>query len=156
MAATLIAWQGGDAHNLAWLVSSQLDQLTPCFSRRARKKARSVDMNRASIGAMSFAGSTFRLVCRASTSAYATRSRCTAAGSSTVSLTGLSSGTAVSFSFAMFSVVIGREHEIAIDDHAGRESWPDRQRGLGIDVAAYDQLAGLVEAVDTAPPERRH
>jgi hypothetical protein len=32
--------------------------LAVCFSRRARKKARSVDMKRASIGATSFAGST--------------------------------------------------------------------------------------------------
>jgi hypothetical protein len=59
-------------------------------------------MKRASMGATSFAGSTFWPVCFASTSAYATRSRWTAAGSSTPSLTGLSSGTAVSFSFAMY------------------------------------------------------
>lgn len=79
----------------------RLDQLVSLLSRRARPKARSDDMNRASIGATSFAGSIFWPFWRAKTSALATRSRCTAAGSSTVSLTGRSSSTAESFSLAI-------------------------------------------------------
>ena len=39
----------------------RLDQLVSSLSRRARTKARSDDMNRASIGATSFAGSIFCL-----------------------------------------------------------------------------------------------
>jgi hypothetical protein len=72
-------------------------------------------------------------------------------------VTGLSSGTEVSFSFAtMFSALIGREHKIAIDDHADRKSRSNCKRRLDIEVAAHDQLARLVQAVDTPPPERRH
>jgi hypothetical protein len=40
-------------------VKQRLDQLVSLLSRRARTKARSDDMNRASIGATSFAGSIF-------------------------------------------------------------------------------------------------
>jgi DNA-binding transcriptional LysR family regulator len=45
--------------DLARITRNQRHQPIRCFSRRARKKARSVDMKRANIGAMSFAGSTF-------------------------------------------------------------------------------------------------
>jgi len=38
------------------LISTAGNHLVVCFSRRARKKGRSVDMNRAIIDAMSFAG----------------------------------------------------------------------------------------------------
>ncbi len=47
----------------------RLDQLVSLLSRRARTKARSDDMNRASIGATSFAGSIFCPFWRARTSA---------------------------------------------------------------------------------------
>jgi len=47
----------------------RLDQPVSLLSRRARTKGRSNDMNRASIGATSFAGSIFCPFWRASTSA---------------------------------------------------------------------------------------
>jgi FMN-dependent NADH-azoreductase len=60
-----------------------------------------------------------------------------AAGSSTVSFTGLSSAMAPSLSFDIFasSSPVRFEHEVTIDDHAHRESRPDRQCRLDIEIA---------------------
>src|ERR1700722_20714850 len=107
-------------------------------------------MNRSTIGATSFSGSAIGFpVSRASASAYASRSRCTAAGSSTASFTGLSSAIAPSFSFAMlvYSPLIRLQHEVTIDDHADRETRPDRQRRLDVEIALYDFLSGLIQAI---------
>src|SRR5579872_379678 len=114
-------------------------------------------MNRASIGAISFAGSVIGCpVSRANTSAYASRSRCTTAGSSTVSLTGLSSAIALSFSFAMFfsSSLVRLQHEILVDDDAHRKSRPNRQGRLNIEILLNDFLAGLVEAIARSAAKR--
>src|SRR5208337_4248876 len=75
-----------------------------------------------------------------------------AAGSSTVSLTGLSSAIAPSFSFAICrtSALIGFENEIPVDDHAHRKPRPDRQRRLDVQIAANDLLAGLIDALGRA------
>ena len=107
-------------------------------------------MKRASIGATSFAGSAIGCpVSRASTSAYASRSRCTAAGSSTVNFTGLSSAMAPSLSFAIFCPLpfVRLKHQIAIDDHPDRKARPDRQRRLDIEIAPNDLLTGLVQGI---------
>src|SRR5262249_29864534 len=114
--------------------------------RRARTNARSANMNRWTIDGTSLAGSIFWPCSCAKISAYATRSRCTAPGSSRVSFTGRSSGMAESFSFVMGgSALIGREYEVAIDDHADRKSRPDGDGRLDVEIAAHDLLAGLVE-----------
>src|SRR5574337_1422953 len=72
-----------------------------------------------------------------------------AAGSSTVSLTGLSSGIVPSFSFAMIvaSSAVGFENEVVRDHHAHRKTWPDRDRRLDVERAADNLLAGLVDAL---------
>jgi hypothetical protein len=71
---------------------------------------------------------------------------------------GLSSGRVESLSFviAILSDLIRRQHEVAIDDHADREAGTDRKGRLDVEVAAYDLLAGLVERVAAAAPERRY
>ncbi len=68
--------------------------------RRSFAKARSVAMKRASIGGMSFTGSTASLPvpCGERLGINDEVARCTAAGSSIVSFTGLSSSIALSFS----------------------------------------------------------
>jgi hypothetical protein len=43
--------------------------------------------------------------------------------------------------------LIGREYEVAIDDHADRKSRPDGDGRLDVEVAANDLLAGLVQAI---------
>src|SRR5262245_53236800 len=74
-----------------------------------------------------------------------------------VSLTGLSSGMAESFSFVMGgSTLVGCEDEVAIDDDADRKSRPDGDGRLDVEISAHDLLAGLVEAVGGAAPERGH
>src|SRR5262252_1520877 len=114
-------------------------------------------MNRATIDGTSLAGSTCWPCACAKSSAYATRSRCTAPGSSTVSFTGRSSGMAESFSFVMGgSTLVGCEDEVAIDDDADRKARPDGDGRLDVEIAPHDLLAGLVEAVGGAAPERCH
>src|SRR5262249_40370069 len=74
-----------------------------------------------------------------------------------VSLTGPSSGMADSFSFVIRgSTLIGRQYEVAIADPADRKSGPDGDGRLDIEIAPHDLLAGLVEAVGGAAPERCH
>src|SRR5215471_395302 len=74
-----------------------------------------------------------------------------------VSLTGRSSGMADNFSFVMGgSTLIGREYEVATNNHADRKSRPDGDGRLDIEISAHDLLAGLVEAVGGAAPERCH
>jgi hypothetical protein len=65
------AIKGDLAYNMMRMHARQqlLDQPVSLLSRRARTKARSDYMNRASIGATSFAGSIFCPFCRAKTSA---------------------------------------------------------------------------------------
>jgi hypothetical protein len=113
-------------------------------------------MKRASIGGMSFTTSTDFPVSRPRTSPYAMRSRCTAAGSSMVSFTGLSSGIADSFSLFTMSALIRRKHEVAVDDHAHRKAGPDGDCRLDIEIAANNLLTGLIETVRAAAPERGH
>src|ERR1700738_5416907 len=107
-------------------------------------------MNLASIGATNFKGSAIgRPVSSASACAYASRSRCTGAGSSMVSFTGLSSEMAPSLSFAYFRgflSFVGFEDEIKVDDHADRETRPDRERRLNIEITLDDFLPGLIHA----------
>src|SRR5882757_7973236 len=114
-------------------------------------------MNRATIGATSFSGSGIGCpVSRASTSAYASRSRCTGAGNSTVSFTGLSSAMTPSLSFAIVMSLpfVRLEHEVSIDDDAHRETRPDRERRLHVEIALNDFLPGLIQAVARSEPER--
>ena len=111
-------------------------------------------MNRASIAGMSLTTSTDCPVSRASTSLYATRSRCTGAGSSIVSFTGLSSGIAESFSFSTMSALIWREHKVAVDNHTHRKAGPDRDRRLDIEIAANHLLTGLVERIRSPQTKR--
>src|SRR5437879_5429318 len=64
---------------------------------------------------------------------------------------------AESFSFVMGgSALVWCEYEIAIDDHADRKSRPDGDGWLDVEIAAHDLLAGLVQAVGGATPERGH
>src|SRR5579884_1503649 len=72
-----------------------------------------------------------------------------AAGSSTVSLTGLSSGIVPSFSFAMIvaSCAVGFENEVVRDHHAHWKAWPDGDGRLDVERAADHLLAGLVHAL---------
>src|SRR5690242_17619605 len=79
-----------------------------------------------------------------------------AAGSSTVSLTGLSSGIVPSFSFAMIvaSCAVWLENEIMGDHHADGETRPDRDRRLDIERAPDQLLAGLIEALRCALSDR--
>src|SRR6202051_1400115 len=106
-------------------------------------------MNRASIGATSFEGSAIGCpVSRASALGKASRSRCTAAGSSTVSFTGFSSAMAASLSFHVRSLTFVRlKHEVAVNDHAHRKPRPDRQRRLDVEILLNDFLSGLVVAI---------
>lgn len=60
------------------------------------------------------------------------------------------------FSTAASSTLIGREHEVAIDDDAHREAGPDRDRRLDVEVTSNDLLPGLVQAVAAAAPESSH
>src|SRR6266480_2403211 len=104
-------------------------------------------MNRASIGGTSFEGSAINWpFSRASASAYASRSRCTAAGSSTVNFTGLSSAIVPSLSFAIFIFLtrVRIEYQITVDDYADRETRPDRQRGLNVEIALNNFLPSLI------------
>src|SRR5215472_9305098 len=72
-----------------------------------------------------------------------------AAGSSTVSLTGLSSGIVPSFSFAMIvaSCAVGFEDEVVRNHHAHRKTWPDGDGRLNVERAANHLLAGLIDAL---------
>src|SRR5579883_306045 len=72
-----------------------------------------------------------------------------AAGSSTVSLTGLSSGIVPSFSFAMIvaSCAIRFEDEVVRDHHAHRKTWPDSDGRLNVERPADHLLAGLIDAL---------
>lgn len=65
-------------------------------------------------------------------------------------VTGLSSGNGGKFQFghiALFSSLILREHEIAIDDHPDREAGPDREGRLDVDLAADELLSGLIDRI---------
>src|SRR6266581_7612644 len=107
-------------------------------------------MNRASIGGTSFEGSAIDWpFSRASASAYASRSRCMAAGSSTVSFTGLSSAMAPSLSFAIciFLPLVRLQYEVTIDDHPHGEARPNRQCRLDIEIALNSFLSGLIQTV---------
>src|SRR5260370_5368895 len=48
------------------------------------------------------------------------------------------------------------EYEIAVDDDPHRETGPDRNRRLNVEVAADDLLPGLIQAVGAATPQRRY
>src|SRR6266581_2451885 len=107
-------------------------------------------MNRASIGGTSFEGSAIDWpFSRASASAYASRSRCTAAGSSTVNFTGLSSAIVPSLSFAIFIFLtpVRIEYQITVDDYADRETRPNRQCRLDIEIALNSFLSDLIQTV---------
>src|ERR1700704_5157456 len=73
-----------------------------------------------------------------------------------LSLTGLSSSIALSFSFDMVasSAAIRLEHEIAGDQNADGEARPDGDGGLHVQGTADDALADLVDAVRPAPSNR--
>ena len=47
----------------------------------------------------------------------------------------------------MSSPLVWRKHEVAIDDHAHRETRPDRQRRLYVEIALNDFLSSLVQAI---------
>src|SRR6185437_4019105 len=72
-----------------------------------------------------------------------------AAGSSTVSLTGLSSGIVPSLSFAMIvaSCAVGFEDKVVRDHHAHRKTWPDGDGRLDVERTADHLLAGLIDAL---------
>lgn len=52
--------------------------------------------------------------------------------------------------------MVGREHEIAIDDDPDREAGSDGESRLDVDLAAHELLAGLVERVLAAAPQGSH
>ena len=54
----------------------------------------------------------------------------------------------------MSSPVVRLEHEVTIDDHADRETRPDRERRLYVEIALNDFLPGLVQAIARSEPER--
>src|SRR5579883_451216 len=72
-----------------------------------------------------------------------------AAGSSTVSFTGLSSGIVLSFSFAMIvaSCAVRFEDKVVRDHHAHRKTWPDGDGRLDVERTADHLLAGLIDAL---------
>src|SRR3974390_2301870 len=72
-----------------------------------------------------------------------------AAGSSTVSLTGLSSGIVPSFSFDMIvaSCAVGFEDEVVRNHHPHWKTWPNGDGRLDVERAADHLLAGLVDAL---------
>jgi hypothetical protein len=49
--------------------------------------------------------------------------------------------------------LVGREHKIAINDDPDRETGPDGESRLDVDLAPHELLAGLVERVLTAAPQ---
>src|SRR5260370_6936174 len=63
---------------------------------------------------------------------------------------------APSLSFAMSTALtfVRLEHQIAVDDHAHRETWPDCQRRLNIEIPLDDFLSGLVQAIAGSTTER--
>src|SRR5579883_2660940 len=72
-----------------------------------------------------------------------------AAGSSTVSFTGLSSGIVPSFSFAMIvaSCAVRFEDKVVRDHHAHWKTRPDGDGRLNVERAADHLLAGLIDAL---------
>src|SRR5258708_22296039 len=70
---------------------------------------------------------------------------------------GFSSMIAPSFSFAMriALIFVWLKHEVAVDDHAHRESRPDRECRLNVEVALNNFLSGLIEAIAGSPTQRR-
>jgi len=50
-------------------------------------------------------------------------------------------------------VIIGREHEITIDDDTDWEARPDGEGRLDIDLAAHELLACLVQRIRAAAPK---
>src|SRR5258708_25088583 len=63
---------------------------------------------------------------------------------------------APSLSFAMFmsSPFVRLQHEVTIDNHAHRKTWPDRQRRLNVKIPLNDFLPGLVQAIAGSEPKR--
>ena len=51
-------------------------------------------------------------------------------------------------------LIVWRQQEVAIDDHAHRKSGADRQRRLNIEIPAHDPLADLIKTLRSAPPDR--
>src|SRR5665213_1645574 len=81
-----------------------------------------------------------------------------AAGSSTVSFTGLSSASAPSFSFAMAasSRVVGFENEIVGDQHPDRKAGADGDCRLDVERALHDLPARLADTVGGSLPQGLH
>jgi hypothetical protein len=52
------------------------------------------------------------------------------------------------------SAAIGREHEVAIEDHTHQEPRAYRDRGLDVEIAPYDLLAGLIQTIATTLSQR--
>src|SRR5215471_11633295 len=116
--------------------------------RRHLVKTRSVAMNRSNIGPTSWVASTVWPFSSLIACAYETRSRCTTAGSTTDSLTGVSSTMAPIFKRAMIpSTLIRFQYQVAIDEHANRETRSNCQCRLDIEVAADDLLTSLIHGV---------
>ena len=51
----------------------------------------------------------------------------------------------MSFVIAILSDLIGRQHEVAIDDYADRKPGTDRDGRLDVEITTYHLLVGLVE-----------
>jgi hypothetical protein len=71
------------------------------------------------------------------------------AGSSIVNFTGLSSTMAPSLSLAMFVSLafVWFKHQVTVDDDPHRETWPDCQCWLNVEIALNDVLANPAQAV---------
>ena len=54
----------------------------------------------------------------------------------------------------MSSPLVRLEYEVTIDDHADRETRPDRQGRLDIEITLNDFLPCLIEAITGSEPER--
>ena len=114
-------------------------------------------MNRASIGAINFEGSAIGCpVSRANDFGVRKQITMYGCGKFDRQLYGLVVSDSAEFKFRhVFSLPFVRlQHEVTIDDHAHRETRPDRQRRLDIEIALNDLLPGLVQAIAGSETER--
>ena len=52
-----------------------------------------------------------------------------------------------------FLTFVRLEQEVAVNDHANRKTWADRQRGLDVEVALNNPLSGLIQGIAGSPTE---
>ena len=62
-------------------------------------------------------------------------------------------GTALELCHTRSLTFVRLKHEVAVNDHADRKTWPDRQRGLDVEIALNNLLSGLVQGIAGSPTE---